>query len=82
MDQSFTIEPATTNQVEEMTKEQQTVVDRYREQQDAKSKPVPEQTRPKLVYSAEQRKTLELLASVNCPVAQRMGMIQSGDITA
>ena len=47
------------------------MVERYREQQDAKSKSVPEQTGPKLVYSAEQRKALELLASVNCPVAQR-----------
>ena len=73
------MEPATTSkqhvppcEVEEMNKEQQAVVDRYREQQDTKSKSVPaKQTRSKLVYNAEQRKALELLASVNCPVAQR-----------
>ena len=65
--------------VEEMTKALQAVVERYRkqqavvdrEQQYAKNKSVPEQTRPELVYSAEQRKALESLASVNDPVGQR-----------
>ena len=81
MNQSFNMGPAAVTgskrkcvppcEVEEMTKEQQAVVDRYLEQQDANSKSVPEQTDPKLVYSAEQRKALELLASVNCPVEQR-----------
>ena len=69
------MEPATTSNQHippcVVKEEHHAVVDRYREQQEAKSKSVPEQTRQKLVYSAEQRRTLELLASVNCPVAQR-----------
>ena len=81
MDQAFDMEPATITdrqqhvppcEDEEMTK-QQAVVDQYREQQtDVKSKSVPaaKQTGSWLVYSGEQQKVLELLAGVNCPVAQ------------
>ena len=59
--------------VEELTKEQQAVVDRYREQQDAKSKST--WKGPELIFSAEQRRALELLVVVAeaCPIAQRDG---------
>ena len=42
---------------------------------DVKSKSVPatKQAGPKLVYTAEQRKVLEVMAIVNCPIAQRDG---------
>ena len=56
-----------------MIKEQQVVVARYREQQDAKSKSV--WKGPELVYSAEQRRALELLVVMEekCPVVQHDG---------
>ena len=64
-----------------MTKEQQAVVERYREQQgaveryreqrDAKSKSA--RKGPVLVYSAEQRRALELIVEEKCPIAQRDG---------
>ena len=71
MNQSLAMEPATASHVPpraQMTKEQQAVVERkqqavvnrYREQQDAKSKSVPEQNHTKLVCSTEQRKTLKV----------------------
>ena len=60
-------------EVEEITKEQQAVVERYREQQAAKSKSAWKGS--ELVYSAEQRSALELLVVVEekCPIAQRAG---------
>ena len=93
MDQSFTMEPATVTdskqhvppcEVEELTKEQQAVVegyrkqqavvDRYPEQRGAKRKSVPvaKQTRPKLVYSAARLRNGILqsqLTNVNAPGA-------------
>ena len=80
MNQSFSMEPAAVTDskrtqhvppCEHMSREQQAVADRYREQQDAKSKSA--RKGQELVYSAEQRRALELLASVNCPIAQRDG---------
>ena len=63
MNQSFNMVPPTTTDSnqhvlpwEQMTKEQQAVVDRYRGQQGAKSNSV--QRGPELVYSAEQRRAL------------------------
>ena len=83
MDQSFNMEPATATdskrkcvqhvplcEVKEMTNEQQAVVARYREQQDAKSRSM---KGPELVYSVEQRKALELMAERKCPIAQQDG---------
>ena len=96
MDQSFNMGSPTTAdskrkcvqhvppcEVEEMTKEQQAVVERYRKQQavvdryskmqqDAKIKST---KGPELVYSAEQRRALELLVVVEekCPIVQRDG---------
>ena len=56
-----------------MTKEQQAVVARYREQQDAKSKLVWKGS--ELGYSAEQLRALELLVVVEekCPIGQGDG---------
>ena len=89
MNQSFSMKPATVTdstikrkcvqqhvppcEVEEMTKEQQAAVARYREQQNAKSKSARKGL--ELVYSAEQRRALELLVVVEekCPIAQRDG---------
>ena len=45
-----------------MTKEQQAVVARYREQQDVKSKSTHSTKGPELAYSVEQRRALELMA--------------------
>ena len=85
MNQSFNMEPTAVTdckrkcvqqhvppcEVGEMTKEQQAVVARYREQQDAKSRL--SWKSPELVYSAEQRRALELLLGEKCPIAQRDG---------
>ena len=57
----------------EMTKEEQAVVERYREQQDVKRKSTHPTKGPELVYSVEQRKALELIAEEKCPIAQRDG---------
>ena len=62
-------------EVEEMTNEQQAVVERYREQQDVKSKSTHSTKGPKLVYSVEQRKK-------SARWRNEMGMTQSGDIKA
>ena len=79
MNQSFNMQPATVSiikrkcvqqqhvppcEVEEMTKEQQAVVAGYREQQDAKSKSLHSTKGPEVVYSAEQRRTMELMVVV------------------
>ena len=53
----------------EMTKEQRAVVDRYRKQQAAIDRARGKSQGPELVYSAEQRRALELV----CPIAQRDG---------
>ena len=86
MDQSFNMEPATVTgsiikrkcvqhvppcEVEEMTKEQQAVVARYREQQYAKSKLTHPTKGRELVYSVEQRKALEFMAEEKCPIEQQ-----------
>ena len=62
-------------EVEEMTKVQQAVVARYREQQDAKCKSTHSPKGPELVYSAEQRRALGLLVVVEekCSIAHRDG---------
>ena len=84
MNQSFNMEPATVIdskrkcvqqrhvppcEVEEMTIEQRAVVARYRAQQDAKRKST--WKGPELVYSAEQRRALELLVEEKCLIVQR-----------
>ena len=85
MNQSFNMEPATITcskrkcvqqhippcRFGEMSKEQQAVVARYREHQDAKSKSVWKV--PGLVYSAKQRRALELVVEEKCPIAQHNG---------
>ena len=70
-------------EIEEMTKEQQAMVERYREQQavveryrerqDVKSKSTHSTKGPKLVYSVEKWKALELMVEEKCPIAQRDG---------
>ena len=82
MNQSFNMESATVMHVPpceggETTKEQQAVVERFREQQavvdrqGVKGKSV--QKGPELVYNAEQHRALELVVDGKCPIAQRDG---------
>ena len=58
-------------EVGEVSKEQQAVIARCWEQQDVKSKSARKGS--ELVYSAEQRRALELLAEEKCPIAERDG---------
>ena len=65
MNQSFDMKPTAKAHVPceggEMTKEQRAVVERYREHQAAIDRAKSKSKCPELVYSAEQRRALELV---------------------